>query len=173
MATKRKKKRAKSDDAQIPTQVCSACGGNHWQPDCPKIAAMVHNKEFLARNAIDKALQYAREKGFSPQLEVSFPATKRQPITLHSIYLRPLDGSDKFICACCACPYEARDDSFRGTVLTPIGWCSRCREELREAPFGVVIERYKKKRRGKMKLIKASVAKIHRLIKVQNNNGRS
>ena len=121
---------------------------------------VVNDRNFMARNALEKALEYVRKLGFSPQLEISIPATKRQSILLRDIYLRPLDGSDKLTCSCCANLYEARKDQFRGTLPNPVNFCFACRESLREIPFTVLFAAKANSRRGKIKLIRASEVQV-------------
>lgn len=148
-------------------QVCTTCGGDHWSPDCPETAKLMQNKEFLSRNAIEKALAYARELGYSPQLEISIPATKRQPIILRDIYLRPIDGSDQLYCSCCSNQYETRRDVYRGLLPNPLNWCSGCRELLREMSIGTALRIHEGARalEGRYVLIQKSVDQINEWIK--------
>jgi hypothetical protein len=136
-------------------QVCSACGGDHWRPDCPKIEAMVHDPTFRARNELEKALAYVRKLGFSPQIN-------GLPFTLSDIYLRPVNGSDKLCCSCCGNPYEAKKAQFRGTLPTPLNWCFSCRELLRERQrsIGDVLALHDADRKRKGKLIRASEQRV-------------
>lgn len=151
---------------------CTACGAkDHWRPDCPKIAAMMkdpQHQRLVLLSKFDDLLIYARKLGYAPQLEIARPAPKFQPITTGNIYLRPMDGSDMFHCACCARPYEKHERDFRGIIQTPIGWCDTCFELLQSKPYGDVLEQFKLFRIGKLKLIQKSMVRIRKFIKGQN-----
>lgn len=152
-------------------QVCTNCGGNHWSPDCPDTARIVKDRAFMLRNRIQQLLDYAKKLGFSLQLEIGIPASKRQAIREKDIYLKPLDGSDKLTCACCGNDYECRMDVFRGTLPNPLNWCLSCRERLREraASVGAVLAEFEQSRKGKHKKIIASIKRIQKAIEYYKN----
>ena len=158
MAKKRKSKHSGNGE------ICTVCAGPHWSPDCPETAKLMQNKPELLRLKLQDLLAYARAQGYTLQLEIGLPACKRQTITVRDIYLKPLDGSDRLYCSCCANPYEKRMDSFRGTIPTPINWCLACRELLREMSLGAALRKFDDARVGKAQLIQESVDRINAAI---------
>lgn len=89
-------------------------------------------KERALRTRFKNLLARARREGFVMMAEVAKPAAIRQALSLSSLYLRPLDGSDLQMCSCCGHQYQPQFKSRLWANYLPLNWCPSCKERLRE-----------------------------------------
>lgn len=117
------------------------------------------------RQLVAGLIARARELGYVVQLEVGRPAPARLGVSLSALYLKPLDGSDMFVCSCCGCAYDMRMRSRHLPNYLPLNWCKDCRAELREGHSQLrVAFRNASRRVGLLELTRLSELRVRRVI---------
>lgn len=118
--------------------------------------------ETRLRYELKQLLDRARKAGYVMQVDVGKLPPKRLSISLSALYLKPLDGSDQFVCSCCGNIYEPKTTSKHMPNYVPINWCVSCRSGLVEAggDDARVLERYVASRKGLRAIIRDSERRL-------------